>query len=61
MAENPTHLETHTGKTKKLRYQTTPPTDPTPVSGDIFLDNSVGATNLSIKTESTWISINLTV
>lgn len=59
MAENPTHLETHRGKTKKLRLAATAPTDPTPEAGDIFVDNTSGSETIGIRTEAQWVYVSL--
>lgn len=59
MAENPTHLEIHTGLTKQFRIQATPPTDPTVESGDAYIDNTVGGEALGLYGASGWLFISL--
>jgi hypothetical protein len=61
MAENPTHLEIHTGKTKQFRYQASAPTDPTPESGDVYIDNSDGYEAIGIRNQSGWLYVSLQV
>lgn len=59
MAENPTHLEIHTGLTKQFRIQTATPTDPTVMSGDIYVDSSTGSEAFGIYGASGWLFISL--
>jgi hypothetical protein len=59
MAENPTHLETHRGKTKELRTAASAPTDPTPESGDIFVNSTSGSETVGIRTQSGWVYVSL--
>jgi hypothetical protein len=59
MAENPTHLETHTGLSKKVRVSATAPTDPTPENGDMYVDNTVGREALGIYSGAGWLYISL--
>jgi hypothetical protein len=61
MAENPTHLEIHTGQTKKLRIQASAPTDPTPTSGDVYIDNTTDREAIGIRNASGWLYVSLQV
>jgi len=61
MAENPTHLEIHTGKTKKVRIQAASPTSPTPTQGDVYIDNTSGAEAFGIYNQSSWILVSLQI
>jgi hypothetical protein len=61
MAENSTHLEIHTGLTKKYRIQTATPTDPPVETGDIYIDSSVGSEAIGIYGASSWLFISLQV
>lgn len=54
-----THLKTHTGKTKKWRIQATAPSSPTPVTGDVYIDNSSGAEAMAIYSVNGWIYLSL--
>lgn len=53
------HLETHTGLTKKFRIQATAPTDPTPESGDVYIDNSAPYEAIGIYKVSGWVYLSL--
>jgi hypothetical protein len=61
MAENPTHLEIHTGKTKQLRYQTATPTDPSVESGDIYIDTTNNAEALGFYRVTGWVYVSLQI
>lgn len=61
MDHDVTHLEIHTGLTKQLRVSATPPTDPAPKAGDIYVDNTPGAEAIGIRNESGWVYISLQV
>lgn len=54
-----THLEEHTGFTKKLRISATAPTDPAPEAGDMYIDNSTGAEALGVYNGSGWTYVSL--
>lgn len=59
MAENPTHLEIHTGLTKQFRYEATAPTDPDPETGDVYIDSTAGVEALGIFKITGWVYISL--
>jgi hypothetical protein len=59
MAENPTHLEIHTGLTKQFRAQAAAPTDPAPESGDVYVDNTAGVEAVGIYRVTGWVYISL--
>jgi len=59
MDHDVTHLETHTGKTLKVRVQATAPTDPSPQPGDMFVDNTASSEVLGIRNESGWVYVSL--
>lgn len=59
MAENPTHLEIHTGLTKQFRIQAATPTDPSPESGDIYVDSSAGSESIGIYRVTGWLFLSL--
>lgn len=61
MAENPTHLEIHTGKTKQFRIQAAAPTDPTVISGDVYIDNTAGNEAIGMYGASGWLYVSLQV
>jgi len=54
-----THLETHTGLTKQFRYQATAPTDPTPESGDVYIDNTASREAIGLYRVNGWLFISL--
>jgi len=56
---NPTHLEIHTGKTKKVRVQAAAPTSPTPTSGEIFVDNTAGSEAIGLRDHRGWLYVSL--
>ncbi len=58
MAENPTHLEIHTGKMKKIRAQVAAPTSPSPITGDIYFDTSTNLEAIGIRVSSGWVYIS---
>ena len=53
-----THLKIHTGKTKQFRIQATAPTTPTPETGDVYVDNTVGNEAMAFYITG-WIYISL--
>jgi hypothetical protein len=55
MAENPTHLETHRGLTKKFRIQADVPTDPTVAAGDVYIDSTAGAEAIGLYNGTSWV------
>lgn len=61
MAENPTHLEIHTGRTKRFRIQAAAPTDPAVESGDVYIDNTTGREAIGIYGASGWLYVSLQV
>lgn len=54
-----THLEIHRGKTKRWRIQTTAPTSPTPVSGDVYVDSTDNAEAVGIYRVNGWVYVSL--
>ena len=54
-----THLTTHRGKTKKWRIQATAPTSPTPITGDVYIDNSVKSEAMGIYRVYGWVFLSL--
>jgi hypothetical protein len=56
-----THLGTHRGKTKKLRTQTSNPTTPTVVTGDIYVNKTTGREAIGIYGASGWLYLSLQV
>lgn len=54
-----THLEIHTGKTKKLRVSASNPTTPTPISGDIYFNDTAGSEAIGIYGASGWLYLSL--
>jgi len=56
-----TNLDIHTGKTKKYRIQAAAPTDPTPISGDVYIDNTASREAFGIYRVTGWVYISLQV
>jgi hypothetical protein len=56
-----THLETHRGKTKAFRIQATAPTDPTPETGDVYIDNTDNSEAIAIYAVNVWRAISLQI
>jgi len=54
-----THLETHRGKTKRFRIQTTAPTSPSPETGDIYIDSSAEYEAIGIYKVNGWVYVSL--
>ena len=64
MAVNPTHLEIHTGKTKKLRAQASAPSStdyPDLGSGEIYVDNTAAREAIGIRNATGWLYLSLEV
>ena len=56
-----TNLDEHTGLTKELRVLAVPPTEPTPVAGDIYVDSTTGGEAVGIYNGTSWVYLSLTV
>lgn len=54
-----TNLDIHTGQTKQLRAEATAPTDPTPTTGDIYVDSTSGVEAIGIYCINAWIYLSL--
>jgi hypothetical protein len=54
-----THLETHRGKTKKLRTSATVVTSPTPETGDVFVDSTPGSEAIGVYKVNGWVYLSL--
>jgi len=52
-------LNIHTGKTKKWRVESEPPIDPTPSSGDLYIDKTSGKEAIGIYCVNGWVYISL--
>jgi hypothetical protein len=53
------HLEIHTGKTKKIRAQAAAPTTPKPETGDVYLDTTTGVEALGVYNVNGWVYLSL--
>ena len=53
-----THLEIHTGKTKRIRAQEVTPTSPTLETGDIYYDTSTGVKAIGIYSVNGWVYLS---